>query len=122
VGPVPRLALGRARNNEVVVFHCDARWNVVGAMAYDSVRAAKQRAERFYPGISKGWTLTGYTRRQANRILQRSGAPQRCSICEKPWHAVEQMVEIKKPRIALCDGCIRELFGMIASDDTDSAA
>lgn len=122
VGPVPRLALGRATDNTVVLFHCDARWNVVGAMGYDNVREAKQSAERFYPGISNRWARTEYTRRQANRILQQSGAQLRCSICKKLWHAVKQMVEIEKPRMALCDGCIRRLFGMIASDGTDSAA
>lgn len=55
IGPVPRLALGRDRNGEVYLFHCDTRWNVKGAGGgYLTLRAAKQRAERFYPGISKG--------------------------------------------------------------------
>jgi len=105
-----------------MLFHCDARWNVVGAMVYAGLSAAKQRAEQFYPGISRAWVRTGYTRSQANRLLHRTGANQRCSICTKPWFKVEQMVEIKKRRIALCDECIRELFGMISKQSSYPAA
>jgi hypothetical protein len=98
-----------------MLFHCDARWNVVGGMTYPGVRAAKQRAERFYPGISAAWVRTGYARSQASRRLWRAAANRKCSICAKPWFKVSQLVEIKKARIVLCDACIRELFEMIQS-------
>ena len=99
----------------MLLFHCDARWRVVGAMSYAGLRVGKQRAERFYPGISSEWIRTGYTRSQANRLLRRLGANQKCSICSKPWFKVEQLVEIRKRRIVLCDRCIRELFSMLAT-------
>lgn len=122
VGPVRRLALGRARDGAVMLFHCDTRWNVVGAMSYAGLRLAKQRAERFYPGISTAWVRTGYTQSQATRLLRRTGANQKCSICAKPWFKVEQMVTIEKRRIVLCDRCIRDLFGMIAKNGNEPAA
>lgn len=51
---MPRLALGRAHNGQDYLLHCDARWNVKGVGGgYPGVRAAKERAERFYPGFSK---------------------------------------------------------------------
>jgi hypothetical protein len=90
VGPVPRLALGRDRSDEVMVLHCDVHWNVVGACGgYPNLRAAKERAERFYRGISKAWIRTGYTKTQANRHLNRIGANKKCSLCLRRSYDVE---------------------------------
>lgn len=116
-GPVPRLALGRGRNGEVDLLHCSARWAVEFADGgYPTLREAKQRAERFYPGISKAWVRTGYTMRQARRALERSGANQKCSICSKLWFEVEKMVEIKKAKLTICGTCVRELHALVSAD------
>ena len=118
VGPVPRLALGRDRDNTVRLLHCDARWNVVGASGgYENIRAAKERAERFYRGISKAWIRTGYTKTQANRLLNRISGLGKCSLCSRPWYDVQSMVEIKTRKFAICDVCIRELHELISSND-----
>jgi ClpX C4-type zinc finger len=118
VGPVPRLALGRDRSNKVVLLHCDARWNVVGASGdYPNLRAAKKRAERFYPGISKAWVRTGYSRTDANRYWSGIGASQRCSVCARQWYDVERIVEIRKAKLSICDACIRELHAIVSLDD-----
>jgi hypothetical protein len=115
VGPVPRLALGRLQDGEVILFHCDKRWNVKGAShGCPTVRAAKQRAERFYPGISAAWRRTGYTRSQARRVRERSGYDRKCSLCLKRWFDVHQIIEIKKRNVALCDECIRKLHDMLS--------
>jgi len=59
VGPVPRLALARHRNNEVLLLHCNSRWQVLGVSGgHATVREAKRDAERFYTGISKGRHIT----------------------------------------------------------------
>ena len=80
VGPLPRLALGRDRSNEVLLFHCDTRWRVMGTSGgYATLREAKALAERFYRGISKAWVRTGYTKAQASRYLERLGP--KCSLC-----------------------------------------
>jgi hypothetical protein len=116
VGPVPRLALGRDRSNDVMLLHCDARWNVVGTSgAYPNLRAAKDRAGRFYRGISKAWIRTGYTKAQANRHLNRIGANKRCSLCLRRSYDVEALVEYQKRGFAICDVCIRELHEFVSS-------
>ena len=121
VGPVPRLALGRDHNNKVVLLHCNARWNVLGVSpGYSSLRAAKKRAERFYVGISKSWTRTGYTKRQAQRLRDRMGANRKCSICSKSLFEVEKILEVKKPKFAICDVCICELFALISKGEENS--
>ena len=118
VGPVPRLALGRDSDNTVRLLHCDARWNVVASIGgYENLRAAKERAERFYPGISKAWVRTGYTKAQAKRVLDRISGPKKCSLCSTSPHDVHSIVVIPKlKKFAICDVCIRELHELISSD------
>ena len=118
VGPVPRLALARHRNNEVLLLHCNSRWQVLGVSGgHATVREAKRDAERFYTGISKGWMPTHYTKVQARRALDRLPGPKKCSLCSRPWHAVEALVEIKK--FAICDTCARELYRLVSSAKSD---
>jgi hypothetical protein len=53
LGPVPRMAICREKNG-LNLFYCDRRWNVLGSSgAHATIRSAKARAERAYPGISK---------------------------------------------------------------------
>ena len=116
VGPVPRLALARDRNNQVFLLHCNARWQVLGVSGgHATVREAKRRAERFYTGIGKAWVATHYTRNQARRVLDRLAGPRKCSLCLRSPYDVEAMVEIKKRKFAVCDLCIRELTRLISS-------
>jgi hypothetical protein len=115
VGPVPRLALGRDRDGAVLLLHCDARWNVLGLAAYRNLLAAKKRAERFYPGISKSWLRTGYTKAQARRHLERSGANRKCTICGKPWWEVDKIIEVRKNKLVICVGCILKLHELVSS-------
>ena len=70
VGPVPRLAICRGDEHEVLLFNCDRRWDVLGmAGGYPNIGAAQRRAERIYPGISAAWAKTGVTRRQVKNYL-----------------------------------------------------
>lgn len=117
VGAVPRLALARDRSGEVMLFHCDYRWRVVGASGgWRTVREAKKRAERFYPGISKAWVRTRYTKAQASRHLSRTGGNTKCSLCGKFWFDVQKMVVFKKVRFTLCDVCIRDLYVRVSAE------
>ena len=51
-GPVPCLAIGRDRDGEYVLLHCDGRWNVRGAMSGSAtIRDVKARAT----GHGSGW-------------------------------------------------------------------
>jgi|KBSSwiStaDraftv2_1062776.scaffolds.fasta_scaffold1681823_1 ClpX C4-type zinc finger. len=116
VGPVPRLALARDKNEEVVLLHCDARWQVLGISGgHATVREAKRAAERFYTGISKRWIPTGYTKTDARHALDRVAGPKKCAVCLRSPYDVDAMVEMKKRKLAICDECIRELYGLLSS-------
>lgn len=94
IGPVARLAIGEAvAEGEIPLFHCDAKWQVVGTSSHPSVRQAKQRAEREYPGISKAWVETGLPRGE-------------CSFCGRTPDQVKRMIE--KQNVRICDICVRD--------------
>src|SRR5262252_9120273 len=102
VRSMPRLALGRDRRGQLYVVHCDGRWRSrFCAGGYDTVREAKAHAERRYPGISRHWRRTGYTARQAHRLLW---GGRRCTLCRKWWFDVEKMVEFPRRKVTICDG------------------
>lgn len=46
---IAALAVAQYENSmEFYLFACDAEWNVVGDLAYDTIGKAKQDAERYY--------------------------------------------------------------------------
>jgi len=99
----------------LLLFHCDARWNVIAGIGpFASLREAKQEAERFYAGMRSAWKRTGYSSTQVERQLARMGP--KCSMCSKIWLDVEKMVEVKKGRFNLCETCIRELHKVISPE------
>jgi hypothetical protein len=64
IGPVPRLAICKDPDMpELLLFHCDSSWNVLGAQIWNSpdvpaitsVDQVKEKAESFYKGISEKW-------------------------------------------------------------------
>jgi len=65
---VPRLAICETvPDGELLLFHCDRRWKVLGVQSWNSsasshiasVKAIKERAERYYAGISSKWVSLG---------------------------------------------------------------
>jgi hypothetical protein len=61
IGKVPCLAICRDRDSaSFTLYYCDEDWTPLGvATDYRSVEAAKNRAERIYPGSSTRWTDSG---------------------------------------------------------------
>ena len=56
LGRVPNLAIcAEVTSGGVLLFHCNRAWKVLGCSAHDSVGAAKEKAERIYPGLSSRW-------------------------------------------------------------------
>jgi hypothetical protein len=114
VGPVPRLAIGRDERS-VHLFHCDGHWNILGmAGDYASVRAAKERAERIYPGISKAWVKTETTQVQLERYLEEIGHNLKCSFCGRFWHQVDRIITTKDETAGICDRCVRKIRKLMA--------
>lgn len=57
IGKVPLLAICQDESTRLFTLYCcDSDWNVLGvATDYQSVDAAKHRAERIYPGSLARW-------------------------------------------------------------------
>lgn len=57
IGKVPRLAICKDKESGLfTLYYCDENWILLGVAAnYQSVDAAKHRAERIYPGSSARW-------------------------------------------------------------------
>jgi hypothetical protein len=94
IGRVPCLAVCRdARSEGVLLFHCDAGWDVLGCSAHASVDLAKARAERIYPGLSALWIEARVTAEEAERYLDQLWGGERCSICARRGDQVEELHE-----------------------------
>lgn len=57
IGKVPCIAICQDKDSlKFTLYYCDRDWSLIGAAAgYESVDAAKRRAERIYPGSSARW-------------------------------------------------------------------
>lgn len=112
LGAVPRLALCQtAKDDEVLLLHCDREWNVLGVAAYKSVMEAKTKAEHIYPGISALWIKTrAGGRATESRVGYSTGEP-RCSFCGKGPNEVDQMIE--KGDVRICDSCVGDFQRML---------
>jgi hypothetical protein len=56
IGPVPRLAICRNDDEvEVLLFHCDEQWQVLGAGYFSTIEHAIEGAERQYRGSTEKW-------------------------------------------------------------------
>jgi len=60
IGRVPCLAICQDKDSRLfTLYYCDSYWNLLGvATNYQSIDAAKHRAERIYPGSSERWVET----------------------------------------------------------------
>jgi len=60
IGRVPCLVICQDKDSRLfTLYYCDSDWNLLGvATNYQSVDAAKHRAERIYPGSSERWVET----------------------------------------------------------------
>jgi hypothetical protein len=85
LGPVPRLVIGESlEDSEVAILHADASWHVLGVQTeFNTVRNAKERAERMYPGSSSAWIEAEVSRREAKDHEHQKWEPFACSFCGK---------------------------------------
>jgi hypothetical protein len=74
IGPVPCLAICQDKDSpRFTLYYCDSDWGLVGVAAdYESVDAAKRRAERIYPGSSARWVEAHFTEQDVTRYLDES--------------------------------------------------
>jgi hypothetical protein len=113
IGRVPCLAICDSRKDaEFVLLHCNQEWTILGiAGDYASEAAAKDKAERIYPGLSSHWVETGYSEEDAERHLDEISEGHRCSFCGKRADQIEQLIQ--KDHFRICNVCIDEFHRII---------
>jgi hypothetical protein len=110
LGPVPRLILSESlRKKEFLVLHCDRNWNAVAHDgSYPSLKDAKRRAERMYPGVTKTWEKWAITKRKALAIERKQWSGYECSFCNRIPIEFDQSCHAKKA--VICNICVDRLF------------
>jgi hypothetical protein len=85
LGPVPSLVIGESLDDsEIAILHANTSWHVLGVQGgYKTIRSAKQRAERMYPGISSLWVNAKVSKREARKYDRQMWQPFACSFCGK---------------------------------------
>jgi hypothetical protein len=70
IGRVPCLAICRDKQSpQFNLYYCDSDWSLIGVAAYETVEAAKRRADRIYPGSSASWVEAHFTEEDVKRYL-----------------------------------------------------
>jgi hypothetical protein len=114
---VPCLAIGKPLGSKAgdqpLLMYCDREWGVIGVSSHDSVKDAKRRAERSFPGLAHKWKSSGYRRAQAMTYLRRLFREEECSFCGRLPTDVESMIG-HSGRARICDICIRECYEILA--------
>src|SRR5262249_24752589 len=105
--PAPCLAICQTLSeSEMLLFHCDSDWTVLGAGRYDSDAKAMSRAEHIYPGVSSCWVQAHVSESDASKYLDERWGDQRCSFCGKRPDEVEQI--FGRGKAYVCSNCISE--------------
>jgi len=117
LGEVPYLVIGKYKNeDEYLLFHCDAKWKVMGASADASLEELKLSAEKYYKGITERWVETGIKEEEAEAYLDELFADGNCTFCAKRFDQAKQLYGTGRGRI--CDTCIIRFYEMLQEDET----
>ena len=109
LGPVPRLAIGRALSGaDILLLHCDAEWDVLATTTYVSVDDAKRGAEDAYSGIGAKWQPVSFTDAAVEAFLDDEDRGLICSFCGRHPHEVDRIITGHRGA-AICEICIRAL-------------
>ena len=120
IGKVPCLAICQDKDTpEFTLYYCDSDWSPIGIASYDTVAAAKRRAERIYPGSSACWVEANFTEEDAARYVGEKWAEQRCSFCGKgPDETLAATFEGNE-NARICGKCIEEFYAELKRSDPD---
>ncbi len=100
-----------------LLFRCSEDWEVLGTSGADTVQAAKEHAERNYPGVSARWIDVNTSAEDALRYYDEEAGGLKCSFCGRRPFDLKAWVEGKGA--VICSECIEKYYR--AFHDTDSA-
>jgi hypothetical protein len=118
LGEVPHLAIceNYCIPGDILLLFCDANWESKGVIAFDSVEAAKAKAETGYQGISGKWVDLETSKEELDRFLREEyqADPETewwricCSFCGKEDSEVSGMLASDNAKI--CYECVKEFY------------
>ena len=118
LGEVPHLAICQnyCSPSDILLLFCDANWDSKGVIAFDSVDAAKAKAESGYQGISRKWVDVETSKEEINRFLRDiyQVDPETewwrvcCSFCGKEDTETSGMIASNNAKI--CYECVKEFY------------
>jgi ClpX C4-type zinc finger protein len=116
LGPVPRLALCQnveGNLKDILVFHCNDEWAVLGVSGGETLEAAKASAERAYRGVGARWIPTNVTEDEAKSWIEQNCADVSCSFCDRTPGDYQHLVGNKSGGVRICNHCIDEYYALI---------
>ena len=122
VGELPGLVIVNPYNNprDFLLGFCDESWAISGVIPFESIEAAKARAEHYYSGIGEKWQVAPYSDEQTREYLKAEYQVDpdsewwsvRCSFCGK--EDTETAGIIASETAVICYGCIDKLHEEIS--------
>ncbi len=111
IGKVPCLAICQDKKSpQFTLYYCDSDWGYIGSGSYDTVPAAKRRAEIIYPGSSVCWIEAQFTEEDANRYLEARFSDSRCSFCGRRSDETLSATFEGDGKARICGDCVREFY------------
>ena len=113
---MPRFALCQNVSGDlkdILVFHCNDEWEVLGCSGGDTLEDAKASAERAYRGITAKWIPTNVTEEEAVAWMKDNCRDMSCSFCDRAPGDFRQLIESKSGTVRVCDYCIEEHYKLI---------
>jgi hypothetical protein len=107
IGRVPCLAICQDKDStQFMLYYCDSDWSPMGIASYDTIAAAKKRAERIYPGSSGCWNEARFTEEHVNHYLEALRLA--CSFCGKRPDETPSTTFEGDGNTRICGDCIRK--------------
>jgi len=110
VGPVPCLALCQntwGNHKDILLFHCNVDWEVLGTSSAPSLDEARASAENAYRGVDTKWIMLNTSEEEAREWIRRDCKNMLCSFCERIPPEIEQLIRGKSAGI--CNYCAGEI-------------
>ena len=125
VDELPGLVIVNSYNmpQDFLLGFCDESWSISGVIQFDSIEAAKARAEHYYSGVGSKWCSSPYSDEQVREYLKTEYGVDpdsewwvvRCSFCGK--EDTDTAGVIASESATICYGCIGDFYSEISQSD-----
>ena len=123
LGAVPRLAICQNVSGpltDVLLFHCNDEWDVLGVSGAKSHEEVRQMAERAYEGINAKWQEVNTSSAEAEAWIRKHQPTYLCAFCGKL--PTEMANFFHSEHAAICADCVQEMHRQIHAQPTSDDA